>query len=263
MTRLIDLTRPLEVVKKESFPKQLMPLYRIISPEINFVDHESGAKIMQEIFSCQRSDLPEGEGWAEDNISISSHLGTHVDAPWHYGSTCAGQKAKTIEQIPLEELYCDAVVLDFSSKKASGSSITVDDLKGALEKVQYEIKEGDACLIRTDHDKFALTDPMRYHYPGMVRESAKWLAEQGAKIGGTDATGWDRPFHVMVADYARSKDKNFIWDAHYAHREKDFYVVQQLCNLDKIPAHGFKVGFFPVPFVGASAAPARVIAFIE
>lgn len=261
--QLIDLTRKLEVIKKENFPKQLMPLYRIISPEVEYVDHAAGAKIMQEIFNCQLSDLPEGEGWAEENIQISSHLGTHVDAPWHYGSTCNGHRARTVDEIPLENLFCDSVVLDFSAKKATGSAISLDEIKRELDRIAYSIKDGDACLIRTDHDKFNLNDPMRYHYPGLVKESANWLAEQGAIIGGTDATGWDRPFHVMVADYVRSRDKSLIWDAHYAHRNKEFYVVQQLCNLDRLPAHGFKTAFFPLPIAGASAAPARVVAFVQ
>lgn len=263
MSRLIDLSRPLGVVDKKKFPAQLMPLYRIISPEIEYVNHGAGAAIMQELFCCSSADLPDGEGWAEENIVLSSHLGTHVDAPWHYGSKTGGLPAKTVDQIPLDDLYCDAVVLDFSSKKGSGQAITVDDLKSALEVISYQIKVGDAVLIRTDHDQYELEDPLRYQYPGMIRESAQWLADQGAKIGGTDATGWDRPFHVMIGDFLRTKDKQYIWDAHYAHRDKEFYVVQQLTNLNRLPTHGFKVGFFPLNIVGASAAPARVVAFID
>jgi kynurenine formamidase len=108
-----------------------------------------------------------------------------------------------------------------------------------------------------------MNDPVRYLYPGLTRESALWLAEQGAKVGGTDATGWDRPFPMMIRDYQTTRDKRYIWDAHYALREVEFYVVQQLANLDKLPPHGFKVSFFPLKLVGASAAPARVVAFVE
>lgn len=245
------------------FPDLIKPLARILSPQIEFIDHSKGAEIMAQIFGCPTSDLPEGEGWAEDNLSICTHAGTHVDAPWHYGSRTGASKAKTIDEIPLEDLYCDAVVLDITAKKGSASAISIDDLKSALDKVQYQIKKGDAVLLRTDHDKFALTDPMRYMYPGMTRESSLWLAEQGAKIGGTDGTGWDRPFPVMVADYQRTKDKKQIWDAHYAFREVEFYIIQQMCNLHLLPPHGFKVAFFPINLVGASAAPARVVAFVD
>jgi kynurenine formamidase len=263
MQKLVDLTRPLVALDKNAFPPVLLPLFRIIAPEVEYVDHKAGARVMSELFGCKDTDLPEGEGWAEENISISSHLGTHVDAPWHYGSTCEGKPAKTVEQIPLEDLYCNAVVLDMTAKKGSGQAITVDDLKQCLGKIDYTIQQGDAILIRTDHDKFELTDPLRYNYPGLERDSALWLARQGAKVGGTDALGWDRPFPAMISDWRKTGDKRFIWDAHFALREVEMYVVQQLANLDKLPPFGFKVAFFPIKLVGASAAPARVVAFLE
>src|ERR1700730_3671624 len=129
MPKLIDLTRPVIAMKESDFPPALTPLYRIVAPSVEFVDHQGGAKIMSGLFNCTQDQLPAGEGWAEENLSISSHLGTHVDAPWHYGSTTAGEKAKTIEQIALEDLYCDAVVLDLTELKGTGQRITVDHVK--------------------------------------------------------------------------------------------------------------------------------------
>jgi kynurenine formamidase len=262
MTKLIDLTRTLHNIDKKTFPPKLLPLARIIAPEIEYVDHAQGAQIMQFLFQCPNEHLPEGEGWGEENLKMSSHLGTHVDAPWHYGSTCEGKPAKTVDEIPLEELYCDAVVLDLSHKKGTGAAISIDDLQNALAKTGYRLKKGDAVLIRTDHDKFDLTDEVRYNYPGMTRESTLWLGEQGVKIGGTDALGWDRPFHLMIEEYQSTKDKAKIWDAHFACRDVELYVVQQLANLDQLPPHGFKVAFFPLKLQRASAAPARVVAFV-
>jgi kynurenine formamidase len=262
MGKLVDLTRPLVAMEESAFPEALRPLFRIIAPTVDFVDHERGAAIMCGLFNCSSLDLPEGEGWAEENLTISSHLGTHVDAPWHYGSTTAGDRAKTVDQIALDELFAPGVVLDLTHMKGTGQAIQVDDLKQALDRVSYKIQPGDAVLLRTDHDKIALTEFARYNYPGMTRESTLWLAEQGAKIGGTDALGWDRPFHVMIADYQKTRDKSKIWDAHFACRDVEFYVVQQLANLEKLPPHGFQVAFFPILLVGASAAPARVVAFL-
>ena len=263
MTRLIDLTRPLAPVDEEKFPEPLKPLLRIIAPQVEFVDNKAGAKVMQHLFGCDEKDLPDGEGWAEEMITMSSHLGTHVDAPLHYGSTCGGTAARTVDQIDLSDLYLDGVVLDLTSLKGSGRGIEVKDLETALDAIEYSIKEGDAVLVRTDHDKFALDDIARYNYPGMTAASARWLSEQGAKVGGTDALGWDRPFPVMIEQFKRTGDSREIWDAHFAHRDREFYVVQQLVNLDSLPSKGFKVGFFPIKLVGASAAPARVVAFLE
>ncbi|HEY9792217.1 MAG TPA: cyclase family protein [Candidatus Obscuribacterales bacterium] len=263
MTKLIDLTRPLGNVDKSTFPQKLLPVLRIIAPRIHHIDHQMGASVMQHLFNCKKEDLPEGEGWAEDDLAMSSHLGTHVDAPWHYGSKSEGKPARTIEKISLEELYCPAVVLDLTAKRATGAAITIEDLQTALDKVSYRIQPGDAVLIRTDHDKYALNDELRYNYPGMTRASTLWLAEQGAHIGGTDATGWDRPFHVMIENFQRTADKSCIWDAHFAGRDRELIIVQQLANLDKLPPHGFKVGFFPLLLEKCSAAPARVVAFVE
>ena len=263
MTELVDLSRALAPVDESTFPPLLKPLLRIIAPEVEYLDNEAGAEIMMEFFACSKEDLPEGEGWAEENLKLSSHLGTHVDAPLHYGSTCAGAPSKTIDQIDLKDLYLDTVVLDFSEKKGTGSAITVEDLKRALDAIEYEIRERDAVLIRTDHDKYAINDPVKYNYPGLVKESASWLADQGALVGGTDALGWDRPFMVMLMEFKATGDRSKIWDAHFAHRDKEFYVVQQLANLDKLPASGFKTAFFPINIVGASAAPARAVAFLE
>jgi hypothetical protein len=125
MPKLIDLTRHLQCVAKEKFPPPILPLYRIICPQIEFIDHDAGAAIMGQLFGCQKDELPEGEGWAEDNLTISSHLGTHVDAPWHYGSKTGEEPAITVDQIPLEDLYAPAVVLDLSAKRGSGQAITV------------------------------------------------------------------------------------------------------------------------------------------
>jgi len=263
MTKLIDLTRSLAPVDESRFPEILKPLLRIIAPEIEYIDNQRGAEIMCALFGCSPSELPAGEGWAEENLSMSSHLGTHVDAPLHYGSTCGGEKARTVDEIPLEDLYLDGVVLDLTHLKGTGRAITVDDLESALNRIEYKIKTRDAVLLRTDHDKYEITDPVKYSYPGLTAESAEFLADQGALVGGTDALGWDRPFMAMIMDYQSTGDKKYIWDAHFAHRQKEFFVVQQLANLEQVPAKGFKVGFFPLKLVGASAAPARVVAFVD
>jgi len=261
--KLVDLTRALEQIDISEFPDVLKPLYRIVCPEIEYVSHAQGAKIMSQLFGCCADDLPEGEGWAEENLNISTHLGTHVDAPWHYGSKTGGEKAMTVDEIPLDELYLDGVVLDLTALKGTGAGITVDHLQEALDKIDYQIKPRDAVLLRTDHDQFPLTAPLRYNYPGLTAQSAEFIAQSGALVGGTDALGFDRPFHIMIADYQKSKDKGQIWDAHYAMRQHRFYVVQQLANLKALPPHGFKVAFFPLKIVGASAAPARVVAFVD
>ena len=96
----------------------------------------------------------------------------------------------------------------------------------------------------------------------MTRESTLFLANLGAKILGTDALGWDRPFAVIREAFKKTGDRSEIWDGHFAGRDKEIFIIQQLTNLASLPAHGFKVGFFPLKLARCSAAPARVVAFV-
>jgi kynurenine formamidase len=82
-----------------------------------------------------------------------THSGTHVDSPWHYGPLCEGKPSQTIDQIPLEWCYGPGVVLDMRHKEP-GSEITVDDLKIALEKIQYTLKPLDIVMLQTGADKY-------------------------------------------------------------------------------------------------------------
>jgi kynurenine formamidase len=96
----------------------------------------------------------------------------------------------------------------------------------------------------------------------MTREGTLHLAQLGAKVLGTDALGWDRPFGVMRKAFRETGDRSEIWDGHFAGRDREVFVVQQLTNLAALPPHGFKVGFFPMKLAHCSAAPARVVAFV-
>ena len=101
-----------------------------------------------------------------------------------------------------------------------------------------------------------------YAYPGMSRAGTLFLSGLGAKVLGTDAVGWDRPFAVMRRAFRETGNPAEIWDGHFAGRDREVFIVQQLDNLKALPAHGFKVGFFPMKLNRCSAAPARVVAFV-
>ena len=126
-----------------------------------------------------------------------------------------------------------------------------------------EIPAGGAALIRTGQGPITPEQLEYYGYPGMTRDGTLWLAEQGAKLLGTDALGWDRPLMVMRQAFEESGDPAEIWDGHFAGRDREVFIVQQLTNLEKLPPSGFTVGFFALPITGASAAPARVVAFLD
>jgi len=218
---------------------------------------------MKAIFGCEESDLPGGLGWSNDTVTLSAHSGTHVDAPWHYAPVSEGKRARTIDEMPLEWFYHDGVVLDMRHKP-QGSGVSVDDLKEALGKVGYKIKPWDIILIQTGADK--LWGKQEYFNAGcgMTRESTLWLIEQGVRVMGTDAWGWDRPFWAIREEFSRTGDKRVIWSGHYVGIEREYCHIEKLANLDKIPKpFGFKVACFPIKLKGGSAGWSRVVAIVE
>lgn len=261
---LIDLTRRLDAADVERIPRQARQAATVLVPEVVEVNEPggNGAAQLCAIFGCTRDDLPDGEGWGDERILINTHLGTHVDAPLHYGSTCEGAPSRTIGDIALDELYCDGVVLDVREDATPGKAISIDALKRAIEKSGAEIGPGTAALVRTGQERYSLEDPEFFWYPGMTREGTLFLAELGAKVLGTDAVGWDRPLMEMRRAFQESGDAGEIWDGHFAGRDREVFIVQQLANLASVPSSGFKVGFFPLALAGLSASPARVVAFV-
>jgi len=251
-TRIIDLSISVEETPSDPSPVKVI-----------HETHEQSVELMTLVFGCNKDDLPQGLGWANDTVTLGAHAGTHVDAPWHYFPTSEGKKARTIEQLPLEWFYGDGVVLDMRHKP-KGSSITINDLREALDKIGYQIKPWDIVMIQTGADKLWARAEYFNAGCGMGRESTLWLIEQGVKVMGIDAWGWDRPFWVIKEEFQRTKDKNILWAGHRAGIEKEYCHIEKLANLDKLPRpFGFKVACFPVKLTGGSAGWARVVAIIE
>ncbi len=252
MVTIIDLSLPIE-----DSPSEVSPVKVVHEP------HQQSAALMSQIFGCQVDDLPQGLGWASDSINLSTHSGTHVDAPWHYAPVSEGRKARTIDEMPLDWFYHDGVVLDMRHKPR-GSGVTVGDLEEALKKINYKLKPWDIVLIQTGADKLWGTADYFNAGCGMTRESTLWLIERGVRVMGIDAWGWDRPFWAIRQDYLQSKNPTIVWGAHYAGIEREYCHIEKLANLDKLPKpFGFKVACFPIKVTGGSAGWARVVAIFE
>jgi kynurenine formamidase len=261
--RLIDLTRLLDPDDLSKMPKWAGAAVNLV-PQIEYhAPKKEGAAVMCSIFGCTPDQLPGGEGWGDEKLTVTTHLGTHVDAPLHYGSTCEGKPARTISDIDLNELYCDGFVLDLRERTKPGAEIEVAALERAVEALGTEITPGSAILLRTGQERYRIGDPELFDYPGLRRDGTLFLANLGATVLGTDALGWDRPFKVMRDAFERTRDSSEIWDGHFAGRDKEVFIIQQLSNLAALPPSGFKVGFFPLRLARCSAAPARVVAFVS
>src|SRR3989339_182105 len=228
-------------------------------PHIDYMDHQAGAVQMTQFFpGIKKEDLPGGLGWAVERITLTTHSGTHLDAPWHYHPTQdGGRPALTIDQIPLEWCFSDGVVLDFS-RKADGEKITAADVEAELNRIAYELKPLDIVLVRTGADAAWGTPQYLVKGPGMTRESTLYLLERGIKVVGIDAWSWDRPLPFLAKEFQQTGDPRVIWEAHFAGIEIGYCHMEKLANLAAINRpHGFTVCCFPIKIKGASAGWCR------
>lgn len=252
--RIIDLSVPL----KDSAVSEPLP------GKIRYITHDAeGLQQMQEFFGVEPGDLvySDGRGWAVEEVHAITHTGTHVDAPYHYGTSSQGRPARTIDDVPLEWCFAPGVVLDMRHKQ-DGEFIAIDDLQAALTKIDYALEPLDIVLLWTGADQ-RIDSVDYFQQPGLGREGVLWLVEQGVRVIGIDAYTLDRPFAHMVSDYKRTGDGRYIWPAHFAGITREYCQIEKLANLDLLPRPcGFYVSCLPVKIQGASAGWCRAVALV-
>lgn len=234
-------------------------------PRIDYVDHHTGAVQMETFFPGLTADqLPGGLGWSLEFMHLTTHSGTHLDAPWHYHPQMdGGQPALTIDEIPLDWCFGDGVVLDFSHK-ADGERITAADVDGCLAKMGCTLKPQDIVLVRTGADAAWGTAEYLVRGAGMTRESTLYLLDRGIRVVGIDAWSWDRPLPYLAKEYQATGDASVIWEAHFAGIERGYCHMEKLTNLGALPRpFGFKVACFPIKIKRASAGWCRPVAIFE
>ncbi len=234
-------------------------------PSIDYFNHTAGAEQMLEFFpGIKKEQLPEGLGWALEEIKLTTHSGTHLDAPYHYHPTMdKGKRALTIDEIPLEWCHSDGVLLDFSAK-ADGEAITAADVEAELKRIDYALKPLDIVLVHVGADKSWGKPEYLVTGAGMTRESTLYLTERGVKVVGIDAWSWDRPLPFLAQEFQEKGDPSVVWEAHFAGIEQGYCHMEKMTNLDKIPKpFGFKVACFPVKIASASAGWVRPVAMVE
>lgn len=233
-------------------------------PVIVYTNHAEGLENMLSMYpSASADDLPGGLGWAYDGAYLGTHTGTHMDAPWHYHPTMSnGERAITIDEIPLEWCYAPGVKLDFSGK-GDGYRVTAADVEAKLKEIGHELKPFDIVFIQSGAAPYFETGDYLTRGCGMSREATNYLTSRGVVITGTDAWSWDRPLPIVAEEFSRNQDKSVIWEGHFAGIDKGYCHIEKLVNLDQVPDTGFKVACFPIKIMNASAGWVRPVAILE
>ncbi|MEO0361185.1 MAG: cyclase family protein [Pseudomonadota bacterium] len=254
--RLIDISVALEADIASDPP--------IMLPEIDYMAHDATADQVASFFpGLTKDQLPGGEGWAVEFLRVATHNGTHLDAPYHHHSTMnGGERAWTIDEVPLDWCLRPGVKLDFR-EIPDGEVVTALEVELELARIGHELQPLDIVLVNTSAGE-------RYGKPdyvnsgcGMGREATMFLLEKGVRVTGTDAWSWDAPFAHTAERWAETKDPSIIWEGHRASMEIGYCHMEKLSNLDSLPSKGFMVSCFPVKIKAASAGFTRAVAILE
>lgn len=235
-----------------------------MKPQIKYIaHHQSVAELCTFFPGLTQNDLPEGEAWAEEIVTLCTHNGTHLDAPYHFHSTTnQGEPSKKIDEVPLEWCFQPAIKLDFRHFP-DGYVVTATDVKAELIRIQHTLKPLEIVLVNTCAGERYGYDDYVTSGCGMGREATLYLLQQGVKLTGTDGWSWDAPFVHTHQKFQETGDTSLIWEGHKAGKDMEYCHLEKLHNLEILPAKGFTVCCFPVKIKAASAGWTRAVAIID
>ncbi len=187
------------------------------------------------------------------NLAVNEHTGTHIDAPLHFSAD-----GQSVDEIPVSNLVCPLCVVDIAARAAedADAQVTPDDLKAWID-ANGPIPDG-ACVAmysgwsgKTGGSDYRNADAEgKMHFPGFHVEAAQMLMnDTGAVAIAVDTLSLD---HGPSADFA----------THYAWLPTNRYGIENLANLDKVPASGATLVVGAPTHRGGTGGPARIFAMV-
>ncbi|WP_438984276.1 cyclase family protein [Aequoribacter sp.] len=233
-------------------------------PQIQYIKHSDSAQDIANIFpGLAPEDLPDAEGWAIEQINLNTHNGTHLDAPYHFASTMnQGERAWTIDEVPLEWCFQPGVKLDFRHLP-DGHVVSADEVEAELARINHRLSPLEIVLVNTragsryGHDDYVSSGC------GMGYEATRYLLDRGIRVTGTDGWSWDAPFVHTAQRFNETQDPSIIWEGHKAGRHTGYCHLEKLHNLEALPSTGFTVSCFPFKIRAASAGWTRAVAILN
>jgi kynurenine formamidase len=179
------------------------------------------------------------DGFGERWLQLSSHTGTHLDAPAHIV-----EGAASIDRLPVDAFIGKGVVLDF--RDAPNGAITLE----ALLKFRMQIEQTEFLLFHTGWSRFWGRDEYNRGYPALSAEAAEWLAGAGLKGVGIDAPSFD------------AGDSEAL-PVHRCLLGAGLILIENLTALDQLASSFFLLSVLPLNIAGAEACPTRAVGILS
>jgi arylformamidase len=184
----------------------------------------------------------ETQGYVSEIVFLSTHTGTHIDAPFHFNP-----KGQTIDQVEIDRYVCMNTLL-LKVQKDSNQMITSHDI---ISNSKYEIKEKDTVVFSTGWEKrIREKDNYINNNPGLSKDAAEYLVEKKVNAVAIDCPSIDV-----------GTGSGFI--VHKTLLSNQILVIENLCNLYRFNNQKFTLLITPLKFVGASGSPIRAIGIEE
>jgi cyclase len=255
--KIIDLSAPIDAAGWEPEPVTM----RTMSPREG-AEHCSAEMRAHFGLALDPDVFPGGEFLSNDYLSLTTHTGTHVDAPAHYGSTGVYGAPRTIDEMPLDWFLQPGVLLDL--REVPTGAVDAAHLEEELARVGHTLAPLDIVLLQTGASAWAGTPRYFTDFVGLDATATNFLLDAGVRVIGTDAFSLDAPFVHIIEQYQRTGEQAVLWPAHMAGRQREFCQLERLANLDALPRRrGFMVSCFPVKIARAGAGWARAVALID
>jgi kynurenine formamidase len=236
----------------------------MLAPKIEYEKHaETMPQFLKMLPGTKPEDFPDGEAAAAEWVRLTTHSGTHLDAPWHFHSTMnKGERSWTIDEVPLEWCFQPGVKLDFRHFP-DGYVVSAKEVEAELKRIGHELKPLEIVLVNTAAGAAYGKNTYVNTGCGMGYEATMYLLERGVRLTGTDAWSWDAPFSYTAEKFRVTGDRSLLWEGHKAGRDIGYCHLEKLHNLEALPGDGFFVSCFPHKIRGASAGWTRAVAIFD
>ena len=196
------------------------------SPQPNFINWETLEK----------------DGYNLELLFLSSHTGTHIDAPYHFL-----KKGQKIHQIVTRRLVSEAILIKI--RKGANQSITKVDIQ-KFEKKYGKIDDGSTVIFHTGWQKNLKKESYFLKNPGLAVSAAKYLASKKINLVGIDSPSIDL-----------GKDSKF--SVHHILAKSGILIVENLANLGKINSEMFYLIVALLKLKNAKGSPVRAMALTD